>query len=216
MDGILENVTVIDFETSGLNPETDRVVEMAAIRYINGSIAGHFTTFVRYDGIFPERISVITGINDKDLENGMTESSAFSVLCAFLSDSIIVAHNAAFDLGFLHFSMLRLFGKSFDNQFIDTLSICRDRNFYPHTLQNMCETYNITVQPTHRALSDVTACLRLLTTMHEEDPVDEYLNTLNYLEKYGPPKWAPEYAVLVSTSNRYQNRQKPPSKSMVR
>lgn len=127
--------TVIDFETSGLDPKKDRVIEMAAIRCVNGEIASEFSTLVRYDGKLSAKITELTGITDEMTATGMDEDTAFRILNRMLGDHIIIAHNAAFDLGFLHHSLLRIAGRSFSNGFIDTLTISRARHVYPHTLK---------------------------------------------------------------------------------
>ena len=175
---LLNNVTVFDFETTGLNADRDRVIEMAAIRVINGKVTSEFSTLVKFDGQLEPKITEITGILPEDLEGGFDEETAFKILNRFIGDSLIVAHNAAFDLGFLHFSLLRLAGRTFENNpFIDTLTISRERHFYPHKLTDMCSRYDITLDGAHRALNDVHGCWELLKKLHEEDPVDAWVNT---------------------------------------
>ncbi|WP_028611749.1 3'-5' exonuclease [Paenibacillus harenae] len=195
--------TVIDFETSGLDPKKDRVIEMAAIRCVNGEIASEFSTLVRYDGKLSAKITEITGITDEMTATGMDEDTAFRILNRMIGDHILIAHNAAFDLGFLHHSLLRIAGRSFHNSFIDTLTISRARHFYPHTLGDMCGRYSIPLIGGHRALNDVIACWELFRKLNEEQPVDNYLNKLGYLRKYGPPAWSPPVALLEAVELKY-------------
>lgn len=203
---MLSNVTVFDFETTGLSGERDRVIEMAAIRCVNGEIVSTFSTLVMFDGQLPAKITEITGITSENLQGGMNERTAFAVLRNMIADSLLVAHNAAFDLSFLHHSLTRLSGKSFTNDFIDTLTVSRDRHFYPHKLTDMCERYGIVLEGAHRALNDVIGAWELLKKFHTEKPIDSYLNTLGYLKKYGPASWVPEHAILQPVENRYENK----------
>lgn len=201
----LDNITVLDFETSGLDSARDRVIEMAAIRCYGGEIVSQFNTLIRFDGNLPAKITEITGITSGDLVNGMDEETAFRILNRMIGDSIIVAHNAMFDLSFLHHSLLRLANRSFTNSFLDTLTISRARHPYPHNLKEMCDRYSITLEGAHRSLNDVYACWKLLEKMNEEQSVERDLNVLGYLKKYGMPKWYPQHASMVSVEIKYAN-----------
>ncbi len=199
----LDDITCFDFETTGTNPENDRIIEVAAIRCINGEIVSQFQTIVRFEGELPAKITEITGITQAQIDKGMNEDIAFKILRNLAQDSLLVAHNAAFDLSFLHFWMQRAGGRTFSNHFIDTMTIARDRHYYPHKLVNMTERYGIELTGAHRALNDVIGCWELLKAMNAEDPIDDWVDRLGYLSKYGPPKWAPKHAKLFGTSNRY-------------
>lgn len=200
---MINDVTVFDFETTGIDPAKDRIIEVAAIRCIDGQIVSQFQTLVQFNGKLPAKITEITGLTAADLAQGMTEDLAFKILRNMTQNSLLVAHNAAFDLAFLHYWMQRTGGRTFSNHFIDTCTISRDRHFYPHKLTDMTERYGIELTGAHRALNDVIGCWELLKAMHAEKPVDEWVNKLGYLSKYGPPKWVPAYAKLVPMVNRY-------------
>lgn len=199
--------TVIDFETSGLDPRKDRVIEMAAIRCIDGEIASEFSTLVQYDGKLSPKITELTGITDEMTASGMDEDTAFRILNRMIGqDHILIAHNASFDLSFLHHSLMRIAGRSFRNDFIDTLTISRQRHVYPHTLKDMSDRYGIKLEGGHRALNDVIACWELFCKMDSEQSTASELNKLGYLKKYGPPAWSPPNAVLEPIELAYALR----------
>lgn len=202
---MLSNLLIFDFETSGLDPKQDRVIELAAVKVINGKVVSEFSTVVNSVDYISDKITEITGITIEEVKNGSNEIVAFKVLNELMRDSVIVAHNAPFDMAFLHYTLDRIAGKTFTNNFIDTLTISRDRHFYPHKLEDMCSRYDINLEGAHRALNDVHGCLELLNRFHDEKPVDEYINKLGYLQKYGAPKWTPSHAQLTPMYNRYQN-----------
>jgi DNA polymerase-3 subunit epsilon len=202
----LNNVTVFDFETSGLSAENDRVIEVAAIRCINGEIVSSFSTLIKFEGELPAKITEITGLTAADLVGGLDEDPAFRILNRFIGDSTLVAHNAGFDLGFLHHGLMRLAGRTFSNPFIDTLTISRDRYTFPHKLESMCGRLGIELNGAHRALNDVIGCWELLKKLHADDSVDRYVNKLGYMKKYGPPTWVPSYASVVGQDNKYEPR----------
>lgn len=204
MSSLLKNVTIFDFETSGLDHQGCRVIELAAIRCVNGEIVSQFNTIIQHDIELSSKITEITGITTDLMRQGMTEEIAFKVLRHIMGGSLLVAHNAAFDLQFYHHTMMRLAGKTFTNPFIDTLTISRERHFYPHKLANMCDRYGIELTGAHRALNDVLGTWELLKAFDAEEPIDNFVNLLGYLKKYGPPEWAPDYAELVPVDNRYE------------
>jgi DNA polymerase-3 subunit epsilon len=194
---VMDDLCVFDFETSGLDPAKERVVEMAAIRVIKGIQVSEFRTFVKYDGKLVPKITELTGITDDHLVNGMEEKQAFLNLRRVMGPkTLLVAHNATFDLAFLHYTMFRIQEITFANPFIDTLTIARDRTPFPHKLENMCEKYGIKLEGAHRALNDVEGTLALLQAMHAEKSVEEWINKLTYVEKYGKPAWVPAHADL--------------------
>jgi DNA polymerase-3 subunit epsilon/DNA polymerase-3 subunit alpha (Gram-positive type) len=203
---LLSNVTVFDFETTGLNHENDRVIEMAAIRIVNDEVVCSISMLVNPGREIVPKITEITGITNDMLIDAMDEELAFRILRNVMADSLLVAHNAAFDLQFFHYALQRFAGKTFINSFIDTMTITRERHTYPHKLIDMCGRYGIELEGAHRALNDVEGCWKLLKAMHEKEPVDTFLNKLGYLNKYGPPKWAPDHAELFGTDNKYEPR----------
>jgi DNA polymerase-3 subunit epsilon len=200
---LLDHVTIIDFETSGLNPKHDRVIEIAAARCYKGEVASMFSTLLTFNGSLPRKITELTGITTDQLAGGMDEITAFKILNRMIGDNVIVAHNAAFDLSFLHHTLTRLAGRSFKNDFIDTLTICRDRHTYPHTLKDMCDRYDVTLTNGHRAEYDVIACYELLKKLNAEKSVEEDVNKLGFLKKYGAPEWYPAHANVEFIELKY-------------
>lgn len=210
---ILDNLCVFDFETTGLDPDKDdRVIEMAALRIRGGQIVAEFSALVAQTEYaisgLPPKITEITGITTEMMRFGIVEKAAFRTLLGMMQGCTLVAHNAAFDLFFLHCALDRLAGTTFTYPFLDTLTIARDRHTYPHKLEDMTRRYGIELNGAHRALNDVHACHRLLKAMHAEKSVDEWLNTLCYLPKYGPNRWYPEHAKVIAMENRYEPRQR--------
>lgn len=209
---LLNDITCFDFETTGLDHVNDRVIEMAAIRVINGEIVSQFQTLVRFDGELTPKITEITGITADMLVGGMEEKQAFITLRKIMGpDSLLVAHNAAFDLQFLHHAMDRIAGKTFGNPFIDTMTISRERYTYRdkaegHKLEGMCARLGIKLEGAHRAFNDVIGCWELLKALHAEEPVDKWINMLGYLQKYGPEKWYPAHAEPFGTDLKFEPR----------
>src|SRR5690348_6776203 len=96
------NRTAGDLETSALDHENDRIIEMAAIKMQKGIIVASFNCLSQQDNPLPVKITELTGITDEDVADGLKEDIAFKMLYQMMGSNILVAHNATFDLQFLH------------------------------------------------------------------------------------------------------------------
>ncbi|MCM3205661.1 3'-5' exonuclease [Paenibacillus illinoisensis] len=175
-----EIVTVIDIETTGLDPATDHITEIAAIRAEVGPGGyireiGRFQTYVALPpGVeVPPKITELTGIKTEDLTDGLELCYALESLWNFAhgrteigKKSTLVAHNAPFDLSFLGDFYLP-FG------FACTRAMSRlidpDENA---SLAPTCERYGIALNGHHRAMNDVEATLQLYAVLKEKAEVN--------------------------------------------
>lgn len=195
---IYENTTIFDLETTGLDPQTSKVIEIAALRIRKGKVIGSVSYLINPEVAIPAKITEITGIRNEDVEHCPTIAQIFPWLMAIFGDSLLVAHNLLFDISFIEMLNQQLRGKSVRNAFVDTRAICIERFPYEsHRLELMCQKFNIPLEGAHRALNDVEATWALLQKLHEEKPLElSDVNKLYYFKKYGPPKWAPSYATV--------------------
>lgn len=200
---MLNKFVVVDLETSGLDPHSDGIIEVAAIKFADNKIVGEFSALIKYDKPLSQGTLEKTGLTLEDLKEGMDETTGLSMLKTFIGDWTIVAHNAIFELKFLESHFQRLFGESIKNDFVDTLTICRKRYVYPHKLEDMCEMFDIWPDVKHRALSDCYFCGRLLMALERDGNVNEWINKIGYMKKYGAPDWAPTHAELFPQEIQY-------------
>lgn len=172
-----EIVTVIDIETTGLNPDTDHITEIAAIRAEVGPGGyvreiGRFQTYVALPLFageameIPEKITELTGIKTEDLRGAPNDGAIYAALRNLTYGSTIIAHNAPFDLSFLDFSSLA-------PGFACTRAMSRlidpDENA---SLAPTCERYGIALNGHHRAMNDVEATLQLYAVLKEKAEVN--------------------------------------------
>lgn len=127
----------IDFETSGLNCKTDRVIEYAAIRIYGGNFVGELTTLIDVPCRIQTAAKRIHGINHKMLTGQPRPAQAWSDFIEFIGSSSLIAHNADFDFNFLRSELGRL-GCSISNKSICTLQLARRR--YPNLDNHRLET----------------------------------------------------------------------------
>ena len=133
-----ERYVVLDVETTGLSPwKGDRVIEIGAVALEDGDLMAEFSTLIQVPRTIPFCASQIHGITDEMLIGQPTPEEIFPALDAFISDSILVAHNARFDLGFLR-REYELLGTRFHHRHICTLEMSRSR--FPHLRNHKLET----------------------------------------------------------------------------
>ncbi len=161
-----------DLETTGLNIETDEVIEVGAIKVRNNQIIEKFNTFVRPSCDIPQLITNLTGITFEDVEKAPDAEDVRKRLKDFIGGYPLIAHNVSFDRAFLE----KLLGEKLENEFFDTLEL--SRFFFPsltsHSLQNLVKTLSIEKDEAHRALSDAMMMYllfqRIVSKLEETDP----------------------------------------------
>lgn len=157
---------VLDFETTGLNPIEERITQIAAIkvtnRFFNKQKIEKFETLVNPGKEIPEFISDMTGITNDMVKNMPDEASAINKLIDFIGDSIIVAQNAPFDLGFLYHATLRANKnpKLYDFFCTRAMSAIVFPNI-SHSLVDIVHLFDIELKKAHDAMSDAQATFEL-------------------------------------------------------
>ena len=170
---------VVDFETTGLNPEIDRIVQLAAV-IVNGDgdIIDSFDTIVKPENPdeYQHGAEHIHGISAEQVSSGMPLRIALEKLWDISAGNVFTAHNAQFDLGFLHAESERVGINGHVEVHIDTLELSRRTtgadNTRRHNLLALCEHYGIERDKVHDAKSDATATAQLLMHLMKEIGVE--------------------------------------------
>jgi DNA polymerase III epsilon subunit family exonuclease len=159
-----ETVCVLDFETTGLSPLNNRIIEVCAVKLgPDYETVEEFYSLIRFDGDLPKIITEITGIVKKDLdEKGREASEVFREFHGFIADRVLIGHNIdAFDLPFLRAELNRT-GLDALNQTFDTLLASRQVfRFYGYSLDKMARHLGIDHGRLHNARSDVAVTVEL-------------------------------------------------------
>ena len=117
---------VVDLETTGLDFEKDKILEISALKIKDGKPADAYYSLVAQTAPIPAVITALTGITDEQVQNSGAETSvALKGLCAFIDDEPIVAHNVDFDKSFLEKALTEHGFASLENRWIDTLALSR-------------------------------------------------------------------------------------------
>ena len=135
----------------------------------NGKVIDEFSTFVNPEKHIPERVTEVTNITDEMVKDADTIDKVFPKILEFLGDqkeTVIVAHNANFDVGFLKQNAKAL-GYNFNYTYLDTLSLAKDLfpDFKKYKLGKIAENLGIVVEVAHRALDDVDTTVKVFNVM---------------------------------------------------
>ena len=169
-----------------------QIIELAMITVVDGEIVEEYDEFIKTDGLLPQNIIEITGITDRMLEDeGIDEKTvAYDLKERLTGDTLMIAHNAQFDLSFVYHLLKRHFPQEADDivenmHWLDTLTVLKDRKEYPHKLIDAVEYYNLEEVNFHRAIDDTKALYEVYKEMEDErDDLVEYIDLFGYNPKY--------------------------------
>ena len=176
---------VLDLETTGFSPLTEKITEVGIMKVKDGEVIDEFSCFVNPEKPIPQRVVEVTNITDDMVKDAETIDKVFPKVLEFLGDSVIVAHNAGFDVGFLKHNA-KVLGYDFDYTYIDTLSLAKDLfpNFKKYKLGKIADELGIVVEVAHRALDDVDTTVKVFKVMMKMLK-DKGVTTVNEIDTVG-------------------------------
>ena len=149
---------VFDIETTGFSAVNDRIIEIGAVKVENGMITEKFSEFVNQERPIPFEIEKLTSINDRMVEDAPNISVILPKFMDFCGGSVLVAHNADFDTGFIRHNC-EVLGLPYDYTYVDTLGIARSflEGLKNYKLDTVVEAMGCTLANHHRAVDDAGA-----------------------------------------------------------
>ena len=160
---------IVDLETTGGSPMDSQITEIGAVKVRGGEILGEFQTLVDPGSTIPPFITVLTGITDAMVIGAPKIGEAFFALMEFFGsaeETVLVAHNAPFDIGFLKAAAAKLEIPWPNFQVVDTARIARyaiARDEVPNfKLASLAQFFGAQTTPEHRALADARATADVL------------------------------------------------------
>lgn len=190
-----KNYIIIDIETTGLSTEWDSIIEVAALKYENGTLVDSFQSLIKpndtlSDGLFIDSfIEELTGITNEMLSNAPTIKIVLPEYRKFLGDSILVGHNVNFDINFLYDNFMEYLSTPLVNDYIDTMRL--SRKLHPeeahHRLIDLAKRYHIDYSSAHRSLKDCEITQICYTNLIQE-AYDTYQNLENFKQSFNHKK----------------------------
>ncbi|MBE5984979.1 MAG: PolC-type DNA polymerase III, partial [Paenibacillaceae bacterium] len=201
-----DSYVVFDIETTGFSSSRNRIIEIGAVKVIDGKIKDKFSAFVNPDVPIPFEIEQLTGINDSMVLPHPKIDVILPQFLEFCNDSVLVAHNASFDVSFISYNAQQL-QLEFNPTVIDTVALSRlllpSLNRYK--LDTVAKALNISLANHHRAVDDAGCTAEIFAAfvkMLRERGV-ESLDELNKLSAMSADmiKKLPTYHVIILAAN---------------
>ena len=180
-----DTYVVFDIETTGFSAVHDRIIEIGAVKISHGEEVGRFSEFINPQIPIPFKIEQLTSINDGMVKDAPTIDLILPKFLEFCKGSILVAHNAEFDTGFIKQKAEDL-QLEYDFTVVDTMTLSRVllTGLAKFTLDNICKHLNISLEHHHRAIDDASATAKMffkLSKMCE----DRGVHTLKEINEMG-------------------------------
>lgn len=122
---------IIDIETTGLSPEWDSIIEIAAQKYVDDVKTDSFTSLIQPESMYDDGtyidsfIEELTGITNVMLSTAPAIQSVLPQYKDFIGDSILVGHNVNFDINFIYDNFMKYLSQPLENDYIDTMRLSR-------------------------------------------------------------------------------------------
>ncbi|HJV46706.1 MAG TPA: PolC-type DNA polymerase III [Bacillota bacterium] len=205
----LKDVTyiVFDIETTGLSVVYNKIIELAAVKMVNGEIIERFERFAVPHEPLTKTIIELTGITDDMLVGAPEVDEVLREFREFVGDGVLVAHNARFDTGFINEGYRKIGEGELPNPVIDTLELARFLlpELKNHRLNNICDKLGVELVSHHRAVYDAEATgnmlWKLILMLEQRD-----ITQLARLNEYkGGGDWArqrPFHVILLAKNQQ--------------
>lgn len=196
---------VFDIETTGLSAINDEITEIGAVKLKDGKVVDEFSQLVNPRRPIPEFITNLTGITDAMVRDKPFIEDVIYDFKEFIKDSVLVAHNASFDVGFIR-EKLKLINSSLNNPILDTLELARSvfPNLKNHKLNNIAKYLDVELLNHHRAVDDAVATkdilLKILDLLNEKGIIS--FDQINNLKENKNMKKDRVYHIVLLAKNK--------------
>ncbi|HMB93661.1 MAG TPA: exonuclease domain-containing protein, partial [Rhodothermales bacterium] len=174
---------IVDTETTGTNAKSDRVIEIAAVKVLGGSVVDTFSQLINPERSVPYRITRLTGITTAMVFDQPTAARVLPRFLKFLGDAVFVAHNLTFDQRFVDAELARIGRKTLTNPMLCSLRLARRLlpGLRSKGLSGLIDHYNLVVDGRHRALGDAAATAEVFLKFISQVAFEHDIETLDEL-----------------------------------
>lgn len=174
---------VFDIETTGLSVTQNKIIEIAAVKMVEGKEIDRYATFVNPHERIPYNIQQLTNINDDMVKDAPDVEPVLDDFVRFVGDAVLVAHNARFDFDFVNAKLKELGRPVMTNPVLDTLEMARllHPSMKNHRLNTLAAKYKVSLENHHRAIDDTLALGQILIGLIEDADKQEGIVSLERL-----------------------------------
>lgn len=171
LNAYVSDYVVFDLETTGISVISDEVVEISAVKVMNGKVVDEFSTLVNPGRPIPVQASEVNGITDDMVEDAPKFEEVLEDFLDFARGFVLVGHNIhSFDMKFICRDAQKYYGQTVTNDYVDTLKIAQAYlpELLRHTLTGLAVYYGIDSAGAHRALNDCRMNQKVFERLAEE------------------------------------------------
>ncbi|MEM5774724.1 MAG: 3'-5' exonuclease, partial [Anaerolineaceae bacterium] len=155
----------IDVETTGLDPQNDALIEIAAVKFNERRIEDEFSTLINPGRVIPREITLLTGITNEMVRNAPVIFDVIDEFAGFVGDAPVVGHSVHFDLGFLKKQRVLQLNESICTYELASVLLPTASRYNLEALAQLMNIYN---PESHRALSDARTTQALFKELFEK------------------------------------------------
>ena len=201
-----DTFVVFDLETTGFSPSKNQIIEIGAVKVVNGSITERFSTFVNPKVPIPFEIEQLTSINDDMVLDAPVIDEILPKFMEFCQDAVMVAHNADFDMSFIKHNCSTQ-GLECEKTVLDTVALSRVLlpSLNRFKLDTVAKALNISLAHHHRAVDDAACTAEIFVKLVEmlRDRGVETMEDLDQMESYTEEtiRKMPSYHAIMLAQN---------------
>lgn len=206
MKSFPEIFSIVDTETTGMRPPFSRVIDLGIIRVEHGAVVDRFETLLNPGTFIPHSIRRFTNISEEDLEDAPSFEEVALRVEELLKGAVFVAHNAAFDYGFIRSEFERI-NMPFSSERLCTVALSRE--LFPrargHSMDALIERHNLSAPVRHRAMPDAQAVYDFLVEVAKTLPEEQIERALARVQGRAAGKRLPNGSIsaLPNSSGVY-------------
>ena len=155
---MINTYVALDLETTGIDPVKSEILEIGAVKVVDGNVVDTYGTLLNIDGDIPKQVVELTGITKSMTTTGIPERQAMDEICDFCKGYVLLGHNIRFDYSFLKAKSMK-YKLQIPNDAVDTLKIARKclPKEMKKSLEVLRQYYGIRQTAVHRAYEDAAA-----------------------------------------------------------
>jgi len=201
-----DEMTVFDIETTGLSNRTCKIIEIGAVKIKQGKVIDTMDIFVDPCEPIPEEITKLTSITDDMVKGAPKEEEAVRAFLDFADGTMLIAHNASFDIGFIRVACER-HGIEFNNTYLDTVGLSKYVNpeLKNHKLDTIVKHYDLGDFHHHRASDDATVLAYIFFEMQnrlKSEGITTFQRMMSEMSEKSDPLKLPTYHMIILAKNK--------------